>query len=262
MVAEHRDPELELALQASLDNGNSVWIVGDIHGYRAEFELLLDKLDLSAGDMVLCVGDLVDRGPDSHGVISIVRESDQISSIKGNHELIMSQALLGDRNREAFWINKVGGMATLQSMPGGDNQEKWERAVEWLDFTDALPSEVVIDRFRICHSGYRIDIPFEDQTEEDRLKSREAFLATQPLDEKRQIIAGHTPIQMLYRFGLEPPKEGVWMSDVVLKDGRPSVALIDTGIVLKDPAHRPRISAYDLQTGSIAEIERINQILT
>tara|TARA_B100000131_G_scaffold322040_1_gene374661 strand:+ start:820 stop:1608 length:789 start_codon:yes stop_codon:yes gene_type:complete len=262
MVEEHRDEGLESSLQQSLDDGNSVWLVGDIHGYRAEFEMLLDKLHLSDGDMVLCMGDLIDRGEDSHGVLSIVRESSHIFSIKGNHELIMSESLRGDTNKEAFWINKVGGRATLESMPGEGPQEKWDRAIQWLEFTDSLPTEVIIEKFRICHSGYRIDIPFQDQTDEDRLKSREAFLANRPLDEQRQVVAGHTPVQMLFRYGLEVPKEGVWSSDVFLKDGRPSVVLIDTGIVLRDPIHRPRISAYNLQTGSLEEIERINQILT
>ena len=47
------------------------------------------------------------------------------------------------------------------------------------------------------------------------------------------------------------------MSEVALKDGRPSVLLIDTGIVLEDPVYRPRITAYDHQTGLISEIEKI-----
>ena len=84
MAPAHRDPDLERALQAALDAGSSVWAVGDIHGYREEFEILLDNLELKEGDMVICVGDLIDRGPDSHGVLSIVSESDRIFSIKGN----------------------------------------------------------------------------------------------------------------------------------------------------------------------------------
>ena len=80
----HRDPALEKALQEALDVGASVWAVGDVHGYREEFEILLNKLDLTGRDMVICVGDLIDRGPDSHGVLSIVSESDRIFSIKGS----------------------------------------------------------------------------------------------------------------------------------------------------------------------------------
>ncbi len=261
MHPPHRDKDLEGALQEALDGGYSVWAVGDIHGYREEFEYLLGILRLVDGDMVICLGDLIDRGPDSHGVLSIVRDSNRIFSIKGNHELLMSEALGEDSHREQFWIGRVGGRATLDSM-GTRESEKREQAKRWLDFTDNLPTEVILDRFRLAHSGYRADMPLEDQSDEDRLKSREVFRATLPLDPKRQIIAGHTPVQMLPNFDVESPEEGVWRSQVLMDDGRPSAVLIDTGIVLRNSSHRPRISAYDLQTGKIEEILRINQVLT
>ena len=258
MHPTHRDTNLEGALQEALDEGSSVWAVGDIHGYREEFEVLLGRLRLVEGDMVICVGDLIDRGPDSHGVLSIVSESNRIYSIKGNHELLMSEALGEDGHREKFWIGRVGGRATLDSM-GISESEKREQAKRWLDFTDSLPTEVILDRFRLAHSGYRADMPLEEQSDEDRLKSREVFRATSPLDPKRQIIAGHTPVQMLSNFDVEPPEEGVWRSRVLMDDGRSSAVLIDTGIVLSDPVHRPRLSAYDLQSGKVEEVHRINR---
>ena len=258
MHPPHRDQNLEAALQEALDGGFSVWAVGDIHGYREEFEVLLGRLQLDEKDMVICIGDLIDRGPDSHGVLSIVSESNRIFSIKGNHELLMSEALGEDGHREQFWIGRVGGRATLDSM-GTSESEKREKAKSWLSFTDILPTEVILDRFRLSHSGYRADTPLEEQSDEDRLKSREVFRATFPLDPKRQIIAGHTPVQMLSNFNVEPPEEGVWRSPVLMDDNRPSAVLIDTGIVLKNPNHRPRISAYDLQTGKIKEVQRINR---
>lgn len=261
MAPSHRNLDLERSLQESLDRGCSVWAVGDIHGYREEFEILLDRIKLAEGDMVICLGDLIDRGKDSLGVLSIVSESDFIFSIKGNHELLMSEALHDNGHRERFWIDKVGGRETLDSM-GGSELEKRERAKQWLGFTDNLPTEVILERFRLAHSGYRIDIPLQQHSDEDRLKSREVFLADSPLDPKRQIIAGHTPVQMLSNFDVEPPEQGIWRSPILMQDNRPAVVLLDTGIVLRDPVHRPRISAYDLQTGRVEEVERINQILT
>jgi len=262
MDPSHRDKGLEKALQGALDAGSSVWAVGDIHGYKEEFEILLDKLELTEGDLVICIGDLIDRGPDSQGVLSIVSESDRIFSIKGNHELLMSIAL-GDsaRGEDFWWIDRVGGRATLDSM-GNSEQEKRENARLWLEYTDNLPTEVILNRFRLAHSGYRADIPLDEQTDEDRLKSREVFRASIPLDPQRQIIAGHTPVQMLSNFDVDPPEGGIWKSPVLLEDNRPSAVLLDTGIVLRDPTHRPRISAYDLQTGRVEEVHRINQVLT
>ena len=257
MSSRHRDKTLESALQAALDRGDSGWVVGDIHGYRAEFEALIDRMQLREGDMVLCLGDLVDRGPDSHGVITIVHESEQIFSLKGNHELIMSQALTTDSGRATgFWEERIGGRETLDSMPG-DEEAKRKRAKEWLEFTDSLPTEVVLERFRMAHSGYRIDIPLDAQSDEDRLKSREVFLAEEPLDPLRQIIAGHTPVQKLGNFGVEPPEQGIWISSARTTDERPAAVLIDTGIALEEPELRPRLSAYDLQTFRTEEIERL-----
>ncbi len=192
--------------------------------------------------------------------LSIVSESDRIFSIKGNHELLMSIALGENPRREDFWIDRVGGRETLDSM-GSSEQEKRENARLWLNYTDSLPTEVILNRFRLAHSGYRADIPLDEQTDEDRLKSREVFRATAPLDPHRQIIAGHTPVQMLSNFEVEPPEGGIWRSPVPLEDGRPSAVLLDTGIVLRDPNHRPRISAYELQTGQVEEVHRINQVL-
>jgi serine/threonine protein phosphatase 1 len=256
MVVTHRDADLEARLQRALDDGKSVWAIGDVHGCRQTFEALLDKLDLSKGDMALCVGDLVDRGPDSHGVLNIVHERDEINSLLGNHELIMTDALRGPSTRLAnFWKDRIGGGETLSSMPGNEEQQR-QRAIEWLEFTDTLPTEVVLERFRVVHAGYRTNIPLEEQTHEDRLKSRTVFLADRPLDDKRQIIAGHTPVQKLGMFGAEPPSDGIWASTVETADGRPAVLLIDTGVVLGRPL-RPRLSAVDLQTGKIEEIERI-----
>jgi serine/threonine protein phosphatase 1 len=256
MGSTHRDTELETVLQAALDAGNSVWVVGDVHGCRQTFEALLAKLGLGEGDRVLCIGDLIDRGPDSHGVLTIVHESDEINSLMGNHEKIMADALRGASTRLAFfWQNKIGGDQTLSSMLGDAEQQR-QRAIEWLEFTDALPTEVVLARFRIVHAGYQTHLPLENQTDEDRLRSRTVFLAERPLDEQRQIIAGHTPVQKLGMFNVEPPADGIWSSEVKTTDGRPAVLIIDTGIVL-ERSLRPRLSAIDLQTGRIEEVERI-----
>jgi serine/threonine protein phosphatase 1 len=252
----HRDAELEARLQGALDDGRAVWVVGDIHGCRQTFEALLDKLDLTDGDFVLCVGDLVDRGPDSHGVLTIVHDRDDINSLLGKHELIMTDALRGNStNLTTFWQDRIGGGQTLASMPGDAEQQR-KRAIEWLEFTDTLPTEVILDRFRIVHAGYKTHIPLEEQTDGDRLKSRTVFLADRPLDDRRQIIAGHTPVQKLGTFGIEPPVDGIWTSAVETADGRSAALLIDTGVVV-ERSLRPRLSAVDLQTGRIEEAERI-----
>jgi len=59
--------------------------IGDIHGCAAEFEQLLDALEIKKKDRVIQVGDLINRGPDSHRVLELARKY-KIEAIIGNHE--------------------------------------------------------------------------------------------------------------------------------------------------------------------------------
>ncbi len=71
--------------------------VGDIHGCLSEFNELLDQLELTAGDRLVLLGDLVNRGPDSPGVIDRAKAAGALS-LMGNHELrLLKFRKTGDR---------------------------------------------------------------------------------------------------------------------------------------------------------------------
>ncbi|MBX3191954.1 MAG: metallophosphoesterase [Labilithrix sp.] len=74
-------------------------IVGDVHGCRAELEALLDRVAFSSGDRLIFVGDLVARGPDSLGVLDVVRRTGAIV-VRGNHE----QKLIDWRDARHAWL--------------------------------------------------------------------------------------------------------------------------------------------------------------
>ena len=76
-----RDFELEKNLQSTIDNGNSVWVIGDIHGYNETFDALIKKLSITDQDIFLCLGDLIDKGPDSLKVLERVKRSNNILKI-------------------------------------------------------------------------------------------------------------------------------------------------------------------------------------
>ena len=65
-------------------------IIGDIHGCLEELEALLHKTNATQADRIIFVGDLVDRGPDSAGVVkkvlSMIDDGYNIVLVKGNHE--------------------------------------------------------------------------------------------------------------------------------------------------------------------------------
>ncbi|WP_134671841.1 metallophosphoesterase family protein [Halorussus marinus] len=68
------------------DEWHSVTVVGDVHGCRRELEALLDRLDPGDDDLVVFVGDLVRKGPDTRGVLELVRDSPNLRSVLGNNE--------------------------------------------------------------------------------------------------------------------------------------------------------------------------------
>ena len=62
-----RDAHIEADLQGRLDEGQKVWAIGDIHGHLGTFRALIHRLRLDPEDRVVCLGDMIDRGPDPLG---------------------------------------------------------------------------------------------------------------------------------------------------------------------------------------------------
>ena len=73
----------------SVDNGGRLWVIGDIHGYYDSFFGLVSKLNLDDGDLVISIGDMIDGGPESVGVVDFFIENDQFLAILGNHEQML-----------------------------------------------------------------------------------------------------------------------------------------------------------------------------
>ncbi|MBL8825984.1 MAG: serine/threonine protein phosphatase [Planctomycetaceae bacterium] len=89
--------------------------VGDIHGCDAAFAALLGAIAPQPTDRIILLGDLVDRGPDSRGVIDRIlqlRATCQVDVILGNHEEMMLQVI--DGRAPEPWLN-FGGVQTLDS---------------------------------------------------------------------------------------------------------------------------------------------------
>jgi protein phosphatase len=129
-------------------------IIGDIHGCSAELESLLGKLGYidgahPEGRTAVFVGDLVDRGPDSPGVLRRVMtmvKSGNALCVPGNHENKYGRYLRGRK------VQHTHGLAeTVEQMAG----ESEEFAAEVRQFIDGLVSHYVLDggRLVVCHAG-------------------------------------------------------------------------------------------------------------
>src|SRR5918998_722468 len=95
-----------------------VLAIGDIHGCLHPFNDLLDWVKPDADDLVVTLGDYVDRGPDTRGVldrlVGLKQSGMRLVCLRGNHEVMMLAARYGDRGDPANWLS-VGGVQTLGS---------------------------------------------------------------------------------------------------------------------------------------------------
>ena len=240
--------EIEQKIGNRLENNNNVWVVGDIHGYYDTFVKLVSRLNLNEGDLVISIGDMIDGGSESVGVVELFIENDQFLSILGNHE----QMLLDDWNKKSkFEVSSLKSSGFWASKNPVDRNKKLT-IVEYLSY---LPSEIVLEKFRLVHAGYR-DFPYssslDEQTDEDRLWSRDIFTVRYPFDQNRTIIVGHTTIQ---KFGLIND-DSIWRSEIKLEDGRDSAIGIDSGIKLHNDQN-PRITAVELNSGKIISQRKV-----
>lgn len=188
-----------------------IYAVGDIHGCLDRLEELLDEVqpDLER-DVLLFIGDYIDRGPDSRRVVDyIIRlqqkyPREQIICLKGNHEAMLLDFLQG-RERELFLFN--GGMSTLRDYWG----RNWDSLPQLLlppeheQFYQELRPYYETPDYIFVHAGLKPGVPLEEQQEEDLLWIRGEFIASLE-DFGRLVIFGHTPFK---RPLLLPNKIGI-----------------------------------------------------
>jgi serine/threonine protein phosphatase 1 len=97
--------------RVDLERWDEVYVVGDVHGCRAALERLLARLEATPDDLIVFVGDLVRKGPDSRGVLDLVGRAPNMLSVRGNNEenLLRGDAALGDLDE--------ADVAFLRSLP-------------------------------------------------------------------------------------------------------------------------------------------------
>lgn len=93
--------------------------IGDIHGCSRALDTLLALVNFGRNDLLVTLGDYIDRGPDSRGVIGRLlemREREQLVALRGNHEIMMLQARDEPESLDSW--RRGGGEETLASYGG------------------------------------------------------------------------------------------------------------------------------------------------
>lgn len=202
-------------LDAKIPDGQRVYAVGDVHGCLGQLERLLKliKLDLHQTPIkkhyLVFVGDYVDRGPDSAGVIeclvNLQATTRRVICLMGNHEEKFL-GFLADPQQLAPGFFAYGGIETSQSYGVTDDQMvnpvANAQAIRQL-LIDKIPSSHLrflrklkmsfsIGDYFFCHAGIRPGIALEKQSAHDLRWIRHEFLNHAGLHEKI-IVHGHTP---------------------------------------------------------------------
>jgi len=181
-------------------SNTDIYAVGDIHGCLDRLEMLLDEIqpDLEK-DVLLFVGDYIDRGPASRGVVDYVLRLQQkyprehVVCLKGNHEAMFLDFLQG-RERELFLFN--GGLGTLRDY-WGDNWDRKKELIlppEHARFYRELRAYYETPDYIFVHGGLKPGVPLPEQQEEDLLWIRGEFITSME-DFGRLVIFGHTPFK-------------------------------------------------------------------
>jgi serine/threonine protein phosphatase 1 len=193
---------------ALLPSGRRVYAIGDIHGCARQLTNLhaLIRRDLEqrpvASPLLLHIGDYVDRGADTAGVIAMLVDGCPIPGMEmvnlmGNHESTMLDALAGERAAGTDWLF-AGGKAALQSYgidPDGP-RNLWPSLIP-RSHQVFLRDLVLMHReggYAFIHAGVRPGIALEDQARDDLLRSRQPFLYSEA-DFGAVIVHGHTPVK-------------------------------------------------------------------
>jgi serine/threonine protein phosphatase 1 len=171
--------------------------IGDIHGCARTFRALLtEQLKVKKGDTLYCLGDLIDRGPDSKGVIDTVLELRQNGiaciALRGNHEALFLDIIDGKIEPKNWFVN--GGEAMLKSFgvsAAAGVPESYIRFIRDTCLYVAQPG------FILVHAGLNFSLPdpFLDTRTMlwDRNFDYHAFKAG-----NRILVHGHTPRSLDY----------------------------------------------------------------
>jgi len=132
--------------------------ISDIHGCADTFEALLNKIQFSTEDELYLLGDYIDRGPDSKGVIEDIwqlqDEGYHIKCLRGNHEQLMIDSKI-DRQSAYIWMVN-GGDKALDSFGGLILDEVPQKYFDWME---NLPYYFEVDNFILVHAGFKFDMP-------------------------------------------------------------------------------------------------------
>lgn len=226
---------------------SKIWVVSDIHGCLKSLRSLIENLVVPSKNDTLCfVGDYIDRGPDSKGVIDYVRSLHQqgfsIIALKGNHEEFLANSFVEEQQRKGFLffkpVNKSremwaqhGGLECLKSFKADTIKDI---PGEYIDWVSSRPLTYKVDNFLVVHAGlnFKLDNPMED--ERAMLWIRDYRIDPAKIN-YRKLIHGHVPVSLDF-------------IDLTIRSGNFSFIDIDNGCYMKNKTGFGNLLALELNS--------------
>lgn len=203
-----------------------IYAVGDIHGQLAQLDRALALIAADGGGPIVFLGDYVDRGPDSRGVIDRLLELEDTVCLLGNHDRMFRRFLddgtLTDpavKSGLAWPHARLGGAETLESYGVSVPEAHRDMTAACLADVASLRREVLarvpaahraflaglrpmhrVGELLFAHGGIRPGVVLADQVEDDLIWMREPFLSD-PRDHGVLVVHGHTALEAPQRYG-------------------------------------------------------------
>ena len=214
--------------------------IGDVHGCSNTLkELLYNQIKITKNDKLIFVGDYIDRGPDSKGVIDVIlylqKQNYDLTCLLGNHEELFMESLK-DHEIYSHWFKYCGGCETLRSFNiqiFSELDEEYKYFFKTLLYFKIIPQTCII-----VHAGLNFSNSdlFEDKY--SMIWARDTKIDFSKFKD-RYIIHGHTP-------------QSLNITENQIKNiSENKIVNIDNGCVYKDDSSLGILTAIDLNTKEI-----------
>lgn len=178
------------------------WVIPDVHGCMNTLKSLIEnRISLTKEDSIYFLGDYIDRGPDSKGVVDYIMSLQSLGydvhRIRGNHEDYCIKAWEEDQKRFLFRSNiekewrRNGGEYTMNSFGAKRPREIPERYIQWMRDGKYY---IELDKFILVHAGlnFHINNPFEDVSSMMWIRD---FKVDRNKVGGKKVVHGHVPVE-------------------------------------------------------------------
>jgi serine/threonine protein phosphatase 1 len=211
----------------SLPPDTRAYAIGDVHGCLDQLVDLLARIEEDSRaspigrEFVILLGDLIDRGPDSAGVLDYLLDARESLPnpifIAGNHEEMLLRIAGGEEEQLGGWLAYGGDQCVasygldpqgLLKMPPRSAVRALRAAIPQahLDFVASFADSFKLGDYLFVHAGVRPGVPLKDQTIADLHWIRDDFLSS-PARLPYRVVHGHsitrTPDERDYRIGVD-----------------------------------------------------------